>query len=77
MDFDFNSILKDIPKIMDKFDTSSLDTNQKMALNKFKSKTKHFFKDVDLSDVSKIDINSLNLKIEKLKNLTNGFADNK
>jgi hypothetical protein len=76
MDFNFNSLIKDIDKTLNKA-KSNLTPEQQVQVNQFQNKTKNFFKGNDLSDVSKIDINSLNLKLEELKTLANGFTDNK
>lgn len=76
MDFNFNSLIKDIDKTLNKA-KSNLTPEQQVQVNQFQNKTKNFFKGNDLSDVSKIDINSLNLRLEELKTLANGFADNK
>jgi hypothetical protein len=76
MDFNFNSLIKDIDKTLNKA-KSNLTPEQQVQVNQFQNKTKNFFKGNDLSDVSKIDINSLNLKLEELKTLANGLTDNK
>lgn len=76
MDFDFNTLIKDIDKTLNKA-KSNLTPEQQVQVNQFQNKTKNFFKGNDLSDVSKIDINSLNLKLEELKTLANGLTDNK
>ena len=76
MNFDFNNVLKDLDKTLNKA-KSDLTPEQQVIVNQFQNKTKNFFKGNDLSDVSKIDINSLNLKLEELKQLANGLTDNK
>jgi hypothetical protein len=76
MDFNFNSLIKDIDKTLNKAKTN-LTPEQQVQVNQFQNKTKNFFKGNDLSDVSKIDINSLNLRLEELKTLVNGLTDNK
>lgn len=76
MDFNFNSLIKDIDKTLNKA-KFNLTPEQQVQVNQFQNKTKNFFKGNDLSDVSKIDINSLNLKLEELKQLANGLTDNK
>jgi hypothetical protein len=76
MDFDFKNIFKDVNKVLNSSKTN-LTPEQQVQVNQFQNKTKNFFKGNDLSDVSKIDINSLNLRLEELKTLANGFADNK
>jgi hypothetical protein len=76
MDFNFNSLIKDIDKTLNKA-KSNLTPEQQVQVNQFQNKTKNFFKGNDLSDVSKIDINSLNLRLEELKTLANGITDNK
>jgi hypothetical protein len=76
MNFDFNSLIKDIDKTLNKA-KSNLTPEQQVQVNQFQNKTKNFFKGNDLSDVSKIDINSLNLRLEELKTLANGLTDNK
>jgi|LakMenEpi03Aug12_release.lakeMendotaPanAssembly.Ray.scaffolds.fasta_scaffold1435038_2 hypothetical protein len=76
MDFDFKNIFKDVNKVLNSAKTN-LTPEQQVQVNQFQNKTKNFFKGNDLSDVSKIDINSLNLRLEELKTLANGFADNK
>jgi hypothetical protein len=76
MDFNFNTLIKDIDKTLNKA-KSNLTPEQQVQVNQFQNKTKNFFKGNDLSDVSKIDINSLNLRLEELKTLANGLTDNK
>jgi hypothetical protein len=76
MDFNFKNIFKDVNKVLNSA-KSNLTPDQQVQVNQFQNKTKNFFKGNDLSDVSKIDINYLNLRLEELKTLANGFADNK
>ena len=76
MDFNFNNILKDVEKVINSA-KSNLTPEQQVQVNQFQNKTKQFFKGTDLNDVSKLDINSLNLKLEELKTLANGITDNK
>jgi len=76
MDFDFKNIFKDVNKVLNSAKTN-LTPEQQVQVNQFQNKTKNFFKGNDLSDVSKIDINSLNLRLEELKTLANGLTDNK
>lgn len=76
MDFDFKNIFKDVNKVFNSAKTN-LTPEQQVQVNQFQNKTKNFFKGNNLSDVSKIDINSLNLRLKELKTLANGFADNK
>lgn len=74
MNFNFNNILKDVEKVINSA-KSNLTPEQQVQVNQFQNKTKHFFKGTDLNDVSKLDINSLNLKLEELKTLANGITD--
>lgn len=76
MDFNFNNILKDIGNVVNSA-KSKLTPEQQVQVNQFQNKTKQFFKGTDLNDLSKLDINSLNLKLEELKTLANGITDNK
>jgi hypothetical protein len=76
MNFDFNNVLKDVENVINSA-KSNLTPEQQVQVNQFQNKTKKFFKGTDLNDLSKLDINSLNLKLEELKTLANGITDNK
>ena len=74
MNFDFNNIQKDLQKIINE-GKKHMTPQQQIQVNQFQNKTKNMFKDIDLSDPTKINLDSLNLRIEELKKLQDGLAN--
>ena len=74
MNFDFNNIQKDLQKIINE-GKKHMTPEQQIQVNQFQNKAKSLFKNIDLSDPTKIDLDSLNLRIEELKTLQNGLAN--
>lgn len=74
MNFDFNNIQKDLQKIINE-GKKHMTAQQQIQVNQFQNKAKNMFKDIDLSDPTKIDLDSLNLRIEELKKLQDGLAN--
>lgn len=74
MNFDFNNIQKDLQKIINE-GKKHMTPQQQIQVNQFQNKAKNMFKDIDLSDPTKINLDSLNLRIEELKKLQDGLAN--
>lgn len=74
MNFDFNNIQKDLQKIINE-GKKHMTPQQQIQVNQFQNKAKNMFKDIDLTDPTKINLDSLNLRIEELKKLQDGLAN--
>lgn len=74
MDFDFKNIQKNLNKIINE-GKQHMTPSQQVQVNQYQNKMKNVFKDIDLSDPTKINLELLNLRIEELKSLQDGIAN--